>query len=97
VAERRKDPRTPYISRAEVSWNNGNEEVRISGMIEDKSVSGLGIQVGKPIPVGTSITVRFGDRMAAGVVRRCVKLGVGVLIGMSFEADQRQGELKGVL
>src|SRR4051794_29952607 len=29
VAERRKDPRTPYISRAEVSWNNGNEQVRL--------------------------------------------------------------------
>ncbi len=58
-------------------------------MIEDKSVSGLGIQLAKSIPVGTPITVRFGDRMAAGVVRRCVKIGFGVLVGMSFELDQR--------
>jgi hypothetical protein len=91
VPERRTDPRTPYISRSEVCWKNGNEEIRFPGVIEDKSVSGANIQLAKPIPVGTAITVRSGNRTVAGVVRRCVKLDFGSFIGISFEDNQPTG------
>jgi len=61
--------------------------VTVPGMIEDKSISGLGIQVAKPIPVGTSVTVKFRNHQVAGIVRRCIKDGVGTLIGISFEQE----------
>ena len=59
-------------------------------MIEDKSVSGLGIQLAKSIPVGTPITVKFCNRTVPCVVRRCIKADVGVFIGVQFELDARE-------
>jgi hypothetical protein len=45
----------------------------VSGMIEDKSNSGLGIEVPRPIPIGTSVRIRLGKEMISAVVRRCCK------------------------
>ncbi|MFL6449569.1 MAG: PilZ domain-containing protein [Bryobacteraceae bacterium] len=88
VAERRRHPRTQYVSRTEVTWSSDTNEVKIPGMIEDRSVSGLGIQAGKPIPVGTRATVLFRNQMVKVEVRRCVKVNPGFLIGVSFVGDE---------
>jgi hypothetical protein len=55
-------------------------------MIEDRSISGLGIEVSRAIPVGTSVRVRLGNEMISAVVRRCIKTGFGNFVGVSFEA-----------
>jgi hypothetical protein len=75
------------MSRTEISWIDANGQMTIPGMIEDRSVSGLGIQVAKRIPVGTSVKVNFRNQIVAAVVRRCVREGFGTLIGVSFEQD----------
>ena len=86
VSERRKDPRIPYIARTQIIWDSPNGEISLTGMIEDKSVSGLGIEVSRAIPVGTSVRIRLGNQMISAVVRRCIKTDFGSFVGVSFEA-----------
>lgn len=86
VSERRKDPRIPYIARTQIVWDSPNGEVSLAGMIEDKSISGLGIEVSRAIPVGTSVRVKLGNQMISAVVRRCFKTGFSNFVGVSFEA-----------
>lgn len=57
----------------------------MAGMIEDKSISGLGIEVSRAIPVGTSVRIRLGNEMISAVVRRCIKTDFGSFVGVAFE------------
>lgn len=75
------------MSRTEISWTDENGQMTIPGMIEDRSVSGLGIQVAKRIPIGTWVKVKFRNHVVDAVVRRCVREGVGILVGVSFEQE----------
>src|SRR4051812_27059559 len=89
--ERRIAPRTPYMSRSEITWHDGNRELKIPAMIEDRSSVGLGIAVPRAIPEGTRVRVRYQDRRIFGVVRYCVRQRQGALIGFSFEREQPDG------
>jgi len=82
------------MSRTEISWTDGNEQMTIPGMIEDKSVSGLGIQIAKPIAVGTSVKVKFRNHEVAAVVRRCIRDGFRTLIGVSFEEETQTNPVR---
>ena len=84
VSERRKDPRIPYIARTQIIWDSPNGEISLAGMIEDKSISGLGIEVSRAIPVGASVRVRLGNETISAVVRRCIRTGFGNFVGVSF-------------
>jgi hypothetical protein len=64
----------------------------VSGMIEDKSNSGLGIEVPRPIPIGTSVRIRLGKEMISAVVRRCCKTDFGSFVGVSFDDPAAQTE-----
>lgn len=88
MADRRRHPRNRYVARTEVSWIDGGRQLTMPGMIEDKSVSGLAIHISKSIPVGTAVTVNFAHRKVPAVVQRCMKDGLGTLIGISFEQDK---------
>ncbi|MFL6447626.1 MAG: PilZ domain-containing protein [Bryobacteraceae bacterium] len=91
MKERRIAPRTPYISRTEIAWQDGKRELKMPAMIEDRSSFGLGIAVPRPIPEGSHVRVRYQDRMIPGVVRYCVRERQGALIGFSFEREQSDG------
>lgn len=82
-----RHPTIQYMSRTEITWTGADGQVTIPGMIEDRSASGLGIQIAKPIPVGTSVTVKFRGHSVAAVVRRCARDGFGTLIGVSFKEE----------
>lgn len=86
--DRRRHPRTLYFARTElVVCDSQRGEVLLSGMIEDKSESGLGVQLSRPIPLGTQVLIKVADKMVPAVVRRCIKGKFGSFIGVSFEAD----------
>jgi hypothetical protein len=87
VRTQRQHPRTDFIARTEVAWASDGGEIRIPGLIENKSAGGLGIQVSKAIAVGTPIKVKLRNQMVAAVVRRCQKLPIGFFIGVSFESE----------
>src|SRR5437763_10235449 len=89
--ERRIASRIPYICQTEIAWQDGNRELKIPAMIEDRSSFGLGIAVPQRIPEGSQVRVRYQGRMIPGVVRYCVPKGQGALIGFSFEREQSDG------
>jgi hypothetical protein len=81
MPEQRAAPRRVYMCRTQILYG---PEQTVSGMIEDRSVSGLGIRVPRPLPLGMPIRVCFRDEMHAAVVRRCVKDQPGFFIGVAF-------------
>ena len=89
--ERRANQRSTYMSRTEIAWQDGDRELTIPAMIEDRSSFGLGIAVPQPIPEGRHVRVRFHNRMIPGVVRYCLPRGQGALIGFWFEREQSDG------
>jgi hypothetical protein len=58
--------------------------VKLMGLLEDRSPSGVGISVEQPIAVGTRVSIRGRVRELCGVVRYCRhirgKYFVGVLL-----------------
>jgi hypothetical protein len=69
------------MCRAQILYG---QEQTVSGMIEDRSVSGLGIRVPKPLRVGMPIRVCVRDEMYSATVRRCVKEQPGFFIDVAF-------------
>jgi hypothetical protein len=69
------------MCRAQILYG---QEQTVSGMIEDRSVSGLGIRVPKPLPLRMPVRVCFRDEMHPAIVRRCVEDQPGFFIGVAF-------------
>jgi len=81
--ERRAEPRSDYFARVQVCFQpEGSEPCTFAGMIEDRSKSGLGVRVRKPIPVGSKISVFHGSAILRCEVKRCVPSGMDFLLGM---------------
>jgi hypothetical protein len=75
-----------------------------AGMLEDRSRSGAGISVNKPIPVGAKVEIRGLrgiNRRLTGVVRHCRRDDLRFAIGIEYdEADDvwdRRGDRKPIL
>jgi hypothetical protein len=69
------------MCRAQIAYG---DDQTVSAMIEDRSVSGLGIRVSRPLPLGMPIRVCFRDEMHSAIVRRCVRDQPGFFIGVAF-------------
>ncbi len=83
--EQRAEPRRGYFAHVQVRFRSDEGEKRsIEGMIEDRSHSGLGIRVSKPVAVGSEITVLQGSVTLHGKIRRCVPDGSGYLLGIKL-------------
>jgi hypothetical protein len=54
-------------------------------MLEDRSLSGAGISVDKPIPVGTRVKIRGNRSELVGIVRYCYRERFKYLIGIRFD------------
>ena len=80
--DKRSEPRSDYFARVQVRVQSENGgAATLSGMIEDRSKSGLGIRVRTPVPVGTEISVLQGSTVLRYEVRRCIRNGMEFLLG----------------
>lgn len=88
--ERRIDDRLLCAELVQVIWEDdaGRKRRRVANL-EDISLSGICLQVEKPIDAGTSITMQYGDGNLVGVVRYCVFRDIGYLLGVQFEEGCR--------
>src|ERR1700746_1933672 len=83
--EKRRHPRHDYFSRVALKFENSmGEAVWLTGMVEDKSQSGLGIRVDSPLEPGLSITIVQGSVIRGAIVRRCLRETVGYFVGVEF-------------
>jgi hypothetical protein len=78
------------VAKVEVSWDSQGESGSLSGLIEDRSASGIGIQVPKPLPLGTRILVKLHEQELSAIVRRCIRAEFGFLVGASFEMPEER-------
>jgi hypothetical protein len=85
---RRTQPRKTLICRISVYWKDeGGVPSMQSGLVEDRSLCGLGISVPNPIPIGAKVQVRGRSKELAGVVRHCHAKGVNYLIGIRLDYE----------
>lgn len=96
MPRRRVEPRKTLICRIAAIWTDEEGTViTLSGLLEDRSGSGVGISVPEPIEVGTRLRIRGRMRELHGVVRHCRyargKYFVGVLLDHEDKAWDRFG------
>lgn len=85
----RTEPRKMFMCRITVAWQDQTGDAQSqSGMLEDRSRSGAGISVNKPIPVGARVKI-LGKRVdLSGTVRYCRKEQLKYLVGIQYDAPQ---------
>jgi hypothetical protein len=83
---RRLEPRKILICRISVSWEDqaGLPAMQV-GLLEDRSLSGVGLCVPKPIAVGTKVKIRGRRRELAGIVQHCRPEGTEYFIGVRLD------------
>ncbi len=82
----RTEPRRVAVCRISVGWvdDYGNPRTE-SAYLEDRSLSGVGLSLTNPIPIGTKVTLRERGRDLAGVVRYCRLGGLKYQIGIHLD------------
>jgi hypothetical protein len=57
-------------------------------MLEDRSRSGAGISVNKPIPVGAKVKIRGKRRELVGIVRYCRREEFNYFVGIHYDGAE---------
>lgn len=55
------------------------------GLLEDRSLSGIGISVPEPIAIGTQVKIKGRLRELAGIVRYCRPKGANYAVGIRLD------------
>jgi hypothetical protein len=84
--ERRAHLRTPKMVRIETAWKDENGRSHVAAaMIEDSSISGVGVRIKAPISVGAKVEIRSHKEQFSGIVMRCRQNGPEFFIGIKRE------------
>lgn len=68
-----------------VRWNGGGgSPKRTVANLEDISLSGACIQMDRPIPIRTCVSISHGRSEFSGTVRYCVFREIGYFVGVEF-------------
>jgi len=57
----------------------------LTGLIEDRSYSGIGISIQEPIDIGTKVQIRGRLRELSGTVRYCRTRGAKYFVGIELD------------
>jgi PilZ domain len=88
MSHKRTQPRKIQICRICIYWKDQDGLPKVqSGLVEDRSLSGLGITVPDPIPIGTKVQVRGRAKELLGSVRHCRAKGINYLIGIRLDDE----------
>lgn len=82
---RRETGRLLCAELVELCWldASGRSQRRVANL-EDISLSGVCLQIEGTIPVGTPVSVRYGDGELLGTVRYCRFEGLGYFVGVEL-------------
>jgi hypothetical protein len=89
MVERRSQPRFLDAELVMVTWNADGTMLKQLGNVEDLSLNGMGVIVGSALPVGTPLTLTYGDRDLTGIVRHRSRRADGHFIGIEFDRNSR--------
>lgn len=88
MSKRRVQPRRNLLSRISVLWEDENGFSRSqTGLVEDRSLSGMGVSLHYPIASGTKVVIRGRIRELAGVVRHCRLRRAKYFIGIQLDRE----------
>jgi len=81
-----------FMCRITVAWEEQDGGAKKqAGMLEDRSRSGAGISVNKPIPVGAQVKI-LGKRVdLSGTVRYCRREQLKYLVGIQYDRPEDSG------
>lgn len=90
MKERRIDPRLLCADLVQVSWKDasGREWKRVANL-EDISISGICVQVERPILPGLTVNVSYDHGKFSGIVRYCLFRDIGYFLGIEFDEGCR--------
>jgi PilZ domain len=86
MTQRRLEPRKGFMCRVSVVWEDPSGPKTESGRLEDRSPTGAGISVLKPIALGTKVRISGPRLKLVGIVRNCRSEGGSYFVGVHFEA-----------
>jgi hypothetical protein len=89
---RRAESRKVMMARVELLWDDpSGASCTAAAMIEDRSLGGAGIYLGKAIAAGTRVQVKTSRQHFWGTVRHCgpVKGRTGFTVGIQFDPEAR--------
>jgi len=85
---RRREPRKVLLCRISALWNDRyGSSKSLSGLLEDRSRSGIAISLPEPIAIGTKVTIRGRRRELAGTVRYCLFTGAEYSLGVQLDGQ----------
>jgi hypothetical protein len=86
MSRRRVQPRKASICRVTVFCEDQTGfPIQQRGLLEDRSLSGIGISVPERIAIGTKVRVRGRARELLGIVRYCRVKGAEYLVGVRLD------------
>jgi hypothetical protein len=93
MTERRLHPRLSDSDLILVSWDENGVRLNQLGNVKDLSLGGMGILLDRAFPVGTVVTVSYGEGELTGVVRHNSELIDSQLIGIEFAESSKNSAL----
>ena len=81
----RSEARTPVRREIELCWQANAHDYRSTAMTRDISASGVGLIVPNSFMVGACLRLLVGDEFRPVIVRRCLALNSGYLLGLQFD------------
>lgn len=77
-----------------LGWQEGATRLKQLGNVEDVSWNGLGVLVQDDLPVGTFLSISYGEEAElTGVVRHHAAREEGYLLGIEFEHHSKDALL----
>lgn len=97
MSRRRGEARKTLICRVSAVWlDEDGVPANASGLLEDRSLSGVGLCLPEPIPLGTKVKIRGRNRELAGTVRHCKSRGVNYRVGIRLDRPDKTWDHFGV-
>ena len=93
MTDRRLQPRISDAELVMLAWNENGTTLRQLGSLENLSLNGAGMIVDKALPVGTTVSMTYGEGELTAVVRHCTPLAEGHFIGLEFVGESRASVL----
>ncbi len=82
------EPRTPVWALADVFWQNGAGVLCVTrGALEDTSPSGACVRVGRPIEVGSKVTIKWHREQFCAITKNIRSDGRQYWLGLRREGD----------
>ena len=93
ACERRQSKRLLCSDLVQLHWgeSDGSEHREIA-ILENVSVTGVGLFTGVPIPVETIVRITANDIELSGRVKQCIFRENGYIVGLELEPGSGRGE-----